>query len=178
MKRSGAMVMLVAFIAAGCGGGGSTPASTSTTVASTTSTAGSSTTSSSEPTSSTVRAATLAQRYAGLATTIDAAYATWHAEVLTAKLISQLLGPAATYASALSTFDHALAGIDASGKAESDVTALIAADNVVVGDLHSLSSTTAAGFVSWGARFESSGASAVAVSDTVRSDLGLTSATS
>jgi hypothetical protein len=115
---------------------------------------------------------------ASLATTIDAAYATWHADVLTAKLISQLVGPAATYANALSTFDHALAGIDASGKAESDVAVLVAADNVVIGDLHALSSTIAVGFASWGARLEGSGGSAVAASDTVRSDLGLSSATS
>jgi hypothetical protein len=111
--------------------------------------------------------------YSSLASSVDSAYATWHADVVGAKTISQLVAPAATYASELSTFDHSITGIGASGKAASDIQKLIAADNVVIGDLHALSSTTSAEFSSWGARIIAAGTSAVTASNVVRSDLGL-----
>jgi hypothetical protein len=124
-------------------------------------------------TTPTVPTATVAQRFLSAATVVDVAYATWHGEVTGATQVSQITGPAVTYATALTTFDTALANLDAGGKAATDVPTLMSADRVVIGDLNSVTTLSRADLGSWARQLVADGAKAIQASDVVRADLGL-----
>jgi hypothetical protein len=107
---------------------------------------------------------------------VDAAYVTWHTDVLRATSIRQLVAPAAVYAAALKTFDSAIQAAGASGKTATDVATLVAADGAVIADLDTAGSQTSATAPGWSARLSAAGANAVDASNQVRRDLGLPSA--
>jgi len=163
MKAKYIVAIGLAVLAAGCSS--SKPAvtpssSTSTTVSST------------APTT-TVSSATAAQQFLAAAKVSDAAYATWKAEVTGKTTISQVIGPCATYAAELTTFDNALMRIAVTGKVATDIHTLVADDGVVIKDLNSVSTQTLGSLSKEAAQLRATGRKAILAGDVVRSDLGL-----
>ncbi len=163
MKARRIIVMGLALLAVGCSSA-TTTANPSTTAPGATGPA--------VPTAG-VSASSVAHQYQTAAIGADAAYLRWRASVTGATKVSQVTGPAATYAAAMTKFDNAMVSLGATGKEATDIAALVRADQVVIGDLNSASSQTDSGLSKWAAQLSADGAKAIQAGQVVRADLGL-----
>lgn len=167
MKVRRIIMMGLALLAVGCSGATTTanpsttaPGATGPAVPTAVPTAGAS-------------ASSVAHQYQTAAIGADAAYLRWRASVTGATKVSQVTGPAATYAAAMTKFDNAMVSLGATGKVATDIAALVKADQVVIGDLNSASSQTDSGLSKWAAQLSADGAKAIQAGQVVRADLGL-----
>ena len=163
MKARWILVTGLALLAAGCGG------STTPSTATPTSSAATPT-----PTPTAESTAQVAQAYLSAAAAVDAAYTTWHSDLVAANgNVLQLKSQAASYAAVLTTFDRTVQGIGATGQAAADIATLVTDDNTVIADLNALPSQTVSTEAAWDTKALSDGLAAVAQGDVVRTDLGL-----
>jgi len=153
-----------ALMGAACSSGGSSPSSTSSSAATTTTAAAPGSGSSPTP---------AAQTFLSAADSVDAAYTMWKTAADNAATVSSLAQPAATYAAALTTFDATVGALSVTAKTETDAQALIRADRTVISLLESAGTQTSATASAWMSTLRADGNTAVAASNTVRTDLGL-----
>lgn len=163
MKARHSFVMALALLAVGCSAA-TTTANPSTTTPGATGPA--------VPTAG-ASASSVAHQYQTAAIGADAAYLHWKASVTGATRVSQVTGPATTYAAAMTKFDNAMVSLGATGQVATDIAALVRADQVVIGDLNSASSQTDSGLSKWAAQLSADGAKAIQAGQVVRADLGL-----
>jgi hypothetical protein len=107
------------------------------------------------------------------ADSLDIAYTRWRSAILGKDRVAQLTGPAASYALALTAFDNAISRVNATGKTATDIRTLLAADEVVIADLDSITKQTQSTLSAWSAKLTGDGAPARAAGDAVRTDFGL-----
>ena len=115
----------------------------------------------------------IAGRYLAGALGVDAAYLRWKAAIQGKTRVSEIEGPAATYAADLTKFDDSLASFDATGQVGTDVAALIAADQVVIRDLNAVTAQTDGSLAGWAAKLSADGTTAIKAGSTVRTDIAL-----
>lgn len=151
--------VVLAAVAVGCGG---TTGSTSSSSAATAKPA--------TPAST----AQVRQSYLSAVGPVDAAYTTWKADITAADgNVLGLTSQASAYVGVLTTFDNTIQNIGATGKAATDIAALVSDDHTVIADLNSLSSQTTSTEAAWDAKGLADGLTAITAGNVVRADLGL-----
>ena len=151
------------------------PTSTSTTVSPTSTSTTVSPTSTSTTVTPTTAApsTTAAKEYLAAASVAVVDFDTWRAAIANDTKVSQAIGPCATYAAELTTFDNAISRIVVTGKTGTDLQALVADDQVVIKNLDSVSTLSVASLKKDAPQFVATGRMAIRAGDLVRSDLGL-----
>jgi hypothetical protein len=117
---------------------------------------------------------TVAQIYSAAANRVNGAYAQWTAELAGKAQSSDLAGPSATYAAALTTFDKAVKGLGIIRMPPAtDIQTLLEADGATIRDLNSVGTQSPASLPQWLSLLGADHTRAAQAGDVVRADLGL-----
>lgn len=174
LKKTYGVLVAVLLLTTACGGSKKAAAPSTGAAAAPSATATGATTGA---TAGTTTAGTTVQsgQYLTAADALDAAYARWRGAIVGKNRVTQLTGPAASYALALTSFDNAILRVTANetGKTATDIQTLVAADAVVIADLDSITKQTESTLSAWSAKLSADGAPARVAGDAVRTDFGL-----
>jgi hypothetical protein len=115
----------------------------------------------------------VAQGYSAASNSLSAVVTQLRTALNSVTSVSQIVGPIASYATALNAFDTTVLNLGASGRAATDIRTLVGYDGAIIGELDVIGTQTPATLPAWESAISVDQGKAAQASNAVRADLGL-----